>query len=200
MARGRSITKAQEMQVIALYLRGISIKDILKETGINSEQTVYSVLDEHSVERRKIKGAGKILVTLEEDTNKIVSGKYNKSAFINESIKYYSQYEEKRKAMKDETVSKIKELAELVIDANNEHGIAKAIKMISKAKNEEALHDFFVSIFKKYHVESNEAALGKIKECEIFLFSSVFDWRENADVLVIGIIEKLHEKEMKVHV
>ena len=52
MARPRSITVEQIEAVVRLYVdRKLSIKQIMKEAGVRSEQTVYRILDESGVPR-----------------------------------------------------------------------------------------------------------------------------------------------------
>ena len=68
MARRRSITLDQESRVLSLYKDGIAIKEIIRETGVRSEQTIYRILDSNGVPRRpKVRGVRKIFVTIEED-------------------------------------------------------------------------------------------------------------------------------------
>ena len=66
MARRRSITLDQESR--SLYKVGMAIKEIMKETDIKSEQTIYRILDSNGVSRRpKVNGVKRILVMIEED-------------------------------------------------------------------------------------------------------------------------------------
>ena len=52
MARPRCITQEQAETVIRLYrARKLSIKQIMRETGVRSEQTVYRIFDENNVPR-----------------------------------------------------------------------------------------------------------------------------------------------------
>ena len=68
MARRRSITLDQESRVLSLYKVGMAIKEIMKETDIKSEQTIYRILDSNGVSRRpKVNGVKRILVMIEED-------------------------------------------------------------------------------------------------------------------------------------
>ena len=68
MARRRSITLDQESRVLSLYKVGMAIKEIMKETDIKSEQTIYRILDSNGVPRRpKVNGEKKILVMIKED-------------------------------------------------------------------------------------------------------------------------------------
>lgn len=91
MARGRSVTPAQEKDVVSLYQQGKELKEIMKETGIKSEKTIYSLLDQNKIPRRStLKGVPKTFY-LEEDVISILNQQPNKSRFVNEAIRYYNR-------------------------------------------------------------------------------------------------------------
>ena len=90
MARRRSITLDQESRVLSLYKDGIAIKEIIRETGVRSEQTIYRILDSNGVPRRpKVRGVRKIFVTIEEDVAAILDKEQSVSLSVNEAIRYY---------------------------------------------------------------------------------------------------------------
>lgn len=90
MARGRSITLDQESRVLSLYKQGIAIKEIIKETGVRSEQTIYRILDSNGVPRRpKVRGVRKIFVTIEEDVAAILDKEQSVSLYVNEAIRFH---------------------------------------------------------------------------------------------------------------
>jgi hypothetical protein len=90
MARRRSITLDQESRVLSLYKAGIAIKEIIKETGVRSEQTIYRILDNNGVPRRpKVRGVRKVFVTIEEDVAAILDKEQSVSLYVNEAIRYY---------------------------------------------------------------------------------------------------------------
>ena len=90
MARRRSITLDQESRVLSLYKAGMAIKEIMKETDIRSEQTIYRILDSNGVPRRpKVRGVRKIFVTIEEDVAAILDKEQSVSLYVNEAIRYY---------------------------------------------------------------------------------------------------------------
>lgn len=93
MARGRSITFDQEMKVIDLYRKErLSIKEIMKQTGIKSEQTIYRLLDANNIPRRpRVNGVTKILVSIEKDVSEILISKKNISMYVNEAIRAYEK-------------------------------------------------------------------------------------------------------------
>ena len=91
MARRRSITLDQESRVLSLYKDGMAIKEIMKETDIKSEQTIYRILDSNDVPRRpKVRGVRKIFVTIEEDVAAILDKKQSVSLYVNEAIRFYN--------------------------------------------------------------------------------------------------------------
>ncbi|MDB0759316.1 helix-turn-helix domain-containing protein [Phocaeicola vulgatus] len=90
MARRRSITLDQESRVLSLYKDGIAIREIIRETGVRSEQTIYRILDSNGVPRRpKVRGVRKIFVTIEEDVASILDKEQSVSLYVNEAIRYY---------------------------------------------------------------------------------------------------------------
>lgn len=90
MARGRSITLDQESRVLSLYKDGMAIKEIIRETGVRSEQTIYRILDSNGVPRRpKVRGVRKIFVTIEEDVAAILNKEQSVSLYVNEAIRFY---------------------------------------------------------------------------------------------------------------
>lgn len=90
MARRRSITLDQESRVLSLYKDGIAIREIIRETGVRSEQTIYRILDSNGVPRRpKVRGVRKIFVTIEEDVAAILDKEQSVSLYVNEAIRFY---------------------------------------------------------------------------------------------------------------
>lgn len=75
---------------MSLYKDGMAIKEIMKETDIKSEQTIYRILDSNDVPRRpKVRGVRKIFVTIEEDVADILDKEQSVSLYVNEAIRYY---------------------------------------------------------------------------------------------------------------
>ncbi|UVX68300.1 MAG: MerR HTH family regulatory protein [Bacteriophage sp.] len=68
----------------------MAIKEIMKETDIKSEQTIYRILDSNGVPRRpKVRGVRKIFVTIEEDVAAILDKEQSVSLYVNEAIRFY---------------------------------------------------------------------------------------------------------------
>lgn len=90
MPRGRTITIEQEDKVIDLYQKNVAIKEIMRITGIKSEQTIYRLLDENEIPRRPKVRCVKVLVSLEEDVAQILEKQTNISYYINESVRHFN--------------------------------------------------------------------------------------------------------------
>jgi hypothetical protein len=68
----------------------MAIKEIIRETGVRSEQTIYRILDSNGVPRRpKVNGVKRILVMIEEDVAAILNKEQSVSLYVNEAIRYY---------------------------------------------------------------------------------------------------------------
>ncbi len=80
----------QRTLCIKLYKQGnISIKEILKQTGIRSEQTVYRILDSEGIPRQRRDAVHKSSITFDEKTWSIIERKKprNLSKFVCDSIR-----------------------------------------------------------------------------------------------------------------
>ena len=91
MARPRCITQEQTEAVILLYrAQKLTIKQIMDETGVKSEQTIYRILDENGIPRlQQREMARKASISFDADTWGIIEHKApkNLSKFICELIK-----------------------------------------------------------------------------------------------------------------
>lgn len=76
-----------------LYKQGLPIKEIMRQTGLRSTQTVYRMLEESNVRIKSIKGGGRkvITISLDKDALKILEIKKpkNVSDFICRAIRGY---------------------------------------------------------------------------------------------------------------
>ncbi|ATV32545.1 hypothetical protein CUC00_08400 [Prevotella intermedia] len=95
-----SITEQQKKEVIRLYrLQKYTIKQIMKLTGVRSEQTIYVILDEARVPRFKTREiVKKISVGLDQELYDIIKKEQPKNVaeWVCERAKegYYSQNKE----------------------------------------------------------------------------------------------------------
>ena len=85
------ITVEQEEEVVRLYRsQKYKIKDIMKMTGVRSEQTIYRILDAADVPRLKSKApARKLSVTIDDEVLMLIEkdNPINLSKWICEKIK-----------------------------------------------------------------------------------------------------------------
>lgn len=85
------ISKEQEQEVIRLYRgRKNSIKQIMAQTGVRSEQTIYRILSANNVPKQKTrKPTRRISVGLDEEAERIIrkARPSNISEFVSEMIK-----------------------------------------------------------------------------------------------------------------
>lgn len=87
----------KEQEVIRLYQQNKTIKAIMSEVGIKSEQTIYRILDANGIKRRpKIKSAGKVTLTFEADTLEVLRAQKSPSLFVNEAIRAYVKKSKKK--------------------------------------------------------------------------------------------------------
>lgn len=87
------ITLEQQEKCVKLYQEGQhTIKQILAETGIRSEQTVYRILDQAGVPRRPArKSVMKISVNLDKGAVDVIESvkPKNLSEFVSDAIKAF---------------------------------------------------------------------------------------------------------------
>lgn len=89
MVRPRSITDEQIVSLLILYADNVPIKEIMKRTGIKSEQSIYRLLDEKNIPRKPRKRCPlKLTVSFEDDVEQdILEHRDNVSAFVCECIR-----------------------------------------------------------------------------------------------------------------
>lgn len=95
MARPRSITAEQISSLLILYADDVPIKEIMRLTGIKSEQTIYRLLDENQVKRKPKKRCPmKLTISVEDDVEMdILECKRNVSAFVCDCIRKAKEYD-----------------------------------------------------------------------------------------------------------
>lgn len=95
MARPRSITSEQISSLLILYADDVPIKEIMRRTGIKSEQTIYRLLDENEIKRKPKKRCPmKLTILIEDDVEiDILECPGNVSAFICECIRKAKEYD-----------------------------------------------------------------------------------------------------------
>lgn len=84
------ITEEQKGLCLQLYKEGsISIKEIMRRTGIGSEQSVYRIVDDAGLPRQRRSSARKASISFDEDTWAIIERHRPKtlSQFVCEAIR-----------------------------------------------------------------------------------------------------------------
>jgi CRISPR-associated protein Cst1 len=114
-------------------------------------------------------------------------------------------YQTNIRTMKQETINKIKEMADFIFKANedNIHGIVKAIKKLNGVKTGYLLRRFVIRdiVAKFYETEKeSEKSIITVEEYAEYLFPDSSSWSEMRDVLLIAIYQKLHEKNIKLDI
>ena len=88
--RGKRITLQQEEEVVRLYkTKQYAIREIMKRTGVKSEQTIYRILSDYNIPMIRRKSVSKISVNLDEETAQILkkANPKNVSEWISNCIK-----------------------------------------------------------------------------------------------------------------
>ncbi len=88
--RPKLITQEQERKLVSLYNEGLPIKQIMIETAIKSEQTIYRLLRENNISKReKVIKPKKITFTATAEVVELLKEVENPSDIINEAIVIY---------------------------------------------------------------------------------------------------------------
>lgn len=96
MPRGKSLSPYQESKVLELYQQSdISLKEIMRQTGIKSPDTIYRLLDENNIPRRHGLEGGQKSFYIEKDVLGILNQQSNASRYVNEAVRYYHQRDKK---------------------------------------------------------------------------------------------------------
>ena len=102
------------------------------------------------------------------------------------------------KKMKIETINKINEIADFILDNTPETDMKKVITSINGINTASLLRRFILKVVEKNYTLGNESAIVTVKEYTDYLFPETSSWMEIRDVLLIDIYQKLHEKQVKI--
>lgn len=99
MARPRSITENQIASLLILYAADTPIKEIMRLTGIKSEQTIYRLLDANDISRRPKKRCPiKMTISFQDDVElDILENAGNVSTFVCECIRKARRFDKMNK-------------------------------------------------------------------------------------------------------
>jgi hypothetical protein len=145
-------------------------------------------------------------------SNRIYTKLMNDQSILREMKEWYSKerfnfkiveiYQIGIRNMKRETIDKINQIADCILQINDEREIKKVITNLNKAKSGFELRRFIVQnvVIKNYKKNSEDDPILTVKEYSEYLFSDSEFWSEIRDVLLIAIYQRLHEKNIKIEI
>lgn len=108
-------------------------------------------------------------------------------------------YQQRIRNMKKETIEKIEQMADFIIDSNDNKGIGRAITKLDAVTSSYLLRRFVLNdIVSKYYEQGNEKAIVTVKDYTDYLFPDTDSWKETRDVLLIAIYERLHDRNIDI--
>lgn len=136
----------------------------------------------------------------------LLNGKSILGAFLKHSKKHQINfkivelYQLNIQNMDKRALSKIKELADFIVNNRSEDEIKKSMTRLNGAKSSHELRYFLLKLIGKNYDEGNKKPLFSLDEYVEYLFPDGSSWREIRDLLLIAIYQKLHEANKKVEV
>jgi CRISPR-associated protein Cst1 len=102
--------------------------------------------------------------------------------------------------MDKRTFSKLKELADFIIDDRSDDEIKKSITRLDKEKTSSGLRRYLLKLIKEYNIKKSDEPkpLITVEEYVDYLFPDGSYWNEIRDLLIIAIYQKLHETNKKI--
>jgi len=100
--------------------------------------------------------------------------------------------------MKKETIDKLLELADFIINDRSEDEIKKLISKLNGASKAHELRRFLLSLTAENYNKDNNNPLITVKDYTDYLFSDAGNTGELRDVLLIAIYQKMNELNLKV--
>lgn len=100
--------------------------------------------------------------------------------------------------MKKETIDKIIELADFVVDSTKEVDMKKVLSKLNGIKSSFELRKFLLKIVEKNFTDGNSDPIITVQDYTEYLFPEDNFWKEICDVLLIAIYQRLHERNVKV--
>ncbi len=102
--------------------------------------------------------------------------------------------------MDKKTLSKIKDLANFIVDDRNNDEIKKSMTRLNGAKSSHELRYILLKFLGKNYDEGKEKPLFTIEDYAEYLFPDGSNWKEMRDLVLIAVYQKLHEANKKVEV
>jgi len=109
-------------------------------------------------------------------------------------------YQQNIRNMKKETIDKIMELADFIINDRSEDDIKKLITKLDGISNAYSLRRFFMKLVAENYNKGNEKPLISVKDYTNYLFADGGNAMEIRDILLIAIYQKMHELNLKLQV
>lgn len=106
-------------------------------------------------------------------------------------------YQQNIRNMKKETIDKLLELADFIINDRSEDEIKKLITRLNGASKAHELRRFLLSLVSENYNKDNDQPLITVKDYTDYLFSDSGNTGELRDVLLIAIYQKMHELNLK---
>ena len=102
--------------------------------------------------------------------------------------------------MKKETIEKINQIADFILQIHSDLGIGKILTRLNGIKNPYLLRRFILKIVEENYKQGNESPIVTVQEYTDYLFPDSSLWAETRDVLLICLYQKLHEKNIQVEI
>jgi len=142
-------------------------------------------------------------------TNRIYNKLLNNQSIIPEFLRWYKKgnklhfdiiriYQQNIRNMKKETIDKVLELADFIINDRSEDEIKKIITRLNGATKSFELRRFLLTLVSENYKKDNEKPLITVKDYTDYLFSDAGNTGELRDILLIAIYQKMHELNLKV--
>lgn len=109
-------------------------------------------------------------------------------------------YQQIIRNMKKETIDKLLELADFIINDRSEDEIKRLISRLNGISKAHELRRFFLNLIVQNYNKGNEKALITVKDYTDYLFSDSGNTGELRDILLIAIYQKMHKLNLKVEV
>jgi CRISPR-associated protein Cst1 len=109
-------------------------------------------------------------------------------------------YQQIIRNMKKETVDKLLELADFIINDRSEEEIKRLISKLNGVSKAHELRRFLLNLITQNYNGGNKNALITVKDYTDYLFSDSGNTGELRDVLLISIYQKMHEMNLNVEI
>ena len=99
--------------------------------------------------------------------------------------------------MKEQTINKVKQLAEFIIQVTQERGdIKRHLNALSQATRASDLRAYLLKLVRLNYERNAEQPLITVDEYVDYLFSDDIGWGEVRDLLLLAVYEQLHKKQI----